>query len=56
MPQQLNLAIENHKKSNHTRYSSPAPGRTIGNSIKPWAERILTISVEMNKRAKELNR
>ncbi|MEW6619300.1 MAG: N-6 DNA methylase [bacterium] len=55
MPQQLNLSLENHKKSNYIRYSSPAPGRTIGNSIRPWAEKILTISAEMKKRAKELN-
>lgn len=54
MPQQLNLSLENHKKSNYIRYSSPAPCRTINNSIKPWAKRMLTISVEMNKRAKEL--
>lgn len=46
-------------RSNQTtksiKYSAPAPGRTIVNSIKPWAKEILTISIEINEKAKDLN-
>ncbi len=37
------------------RYSTPSPGRTIVNSIKPWAEKILKMSMEINKRARDFN-